>query len=150
LGPKIFERNKKYEEELIEHIDELFSDMVDAGVQWWNGTALTITTSTALGTGLANTNAIISAQGAGTYAASISRNYTGGSYSDWYLPSTDELNKLYLNKTAIGGFTNNTYWTSSQWVIINSYAEAQQFNNGNTVFQSTSTNTLYVRAIRSF
>lgn len=121
------------------------------GVKWWNGTVLTITTSDDLGTGLANTNAIISAQGAGTYAASISRNYTGGGYSDWYLPSTSELSELFNNKVAIGGFTNNNYWTSSELPpFLPGYAYGWDFSTDNPVGVQTSTNTFYVRAIRSF
>ena len=35
-------------------------------------------------------------------------------YSDWYLPSKDELNLLYLNKVAIGGFASSSYWSSTE------------------------------------
>ena len=72
---------------------------------------------TALGTGSANTDKIIAAQGTSTtYAAILARAYRGGDYTDWFLPSKDELNKLYLNKAAIGGFLDRgTYWSSSHW-----------------------------------
>ena len=46
------------------------------GIQWYNGTNIvTGATGTAIGTGLTNTNAIIAAQGSGSYAASIARDY---------------------------------------------------------------------------
>jgi hypothetical protein len=68
----------------------------------------------ALGAGLSNTNAIISAYGTGNYAAKFAKNYTDGTYNDWYLPSIDELGKLYLNRVAIGGFTTQYYWSSTE------------------------------------
>ncbi len=89
------------------------------GIQWYNGTNIvTGATGTAIGTGLTNTNAIIAAQGSGSYAASIARDYNGGGYTDWFLPSKDELNQLYVNRAAIGGFgTNGYYWSSTETVV---------------------------------
>ena len=86
------------------------------GVQWYNGSYTnTYAVGTAIGTGLSNTMAIIANQGAGTYAATVARSYTGGGYTDWYLPSKDELNTLYINKVAIGGFASADYWSSSEY-----------------------------------
>ena len=104
--------------------------------------------ATALGTGLANTNAIISQNGAGTtYAAGLARAYNGGGYSDWYLPSKDELNKLYLNKVAIGGFTTGLYWSSSEYSDAGAWF--QFFSNGGQ-YGYGKENALYVRAVRAF
>jgi hypothetical protein len=99
---------------------------------------------TAIGTGFSNTSNIIASQGgtASSYAAGVARAYTGGGYTDWYLPSKDELNKLYLNRVAIGGFISNSnglYWSSSE---IQSYpyhsAWLQDFSNGGplSIFKS--------------
>ena len=68
----------------------------------------------ALGAGAANTTAIITAYGAGNYAAKFARDYTDGTYSDWYLPSKNELAKLYANRVAIGGFAVDRYWSSTE------------------------------------
>ena len=59
---------------------------------------------TELGTGFSNTDKIIASQGriATNYAAGLARAYNGGGYTDWYLPSKNELNKLFLNRVAIG------------------------------------------------
>jgi hypothetical protein len=83
---------------------------------WWNGQYVaTGASGTALGTGSANTTAIITTQGnTGTYAAKICRDYAGGGYIDWFLPSNDELYQLYLNKEAIGNFESDYYWCSSE------------------------------------
>ena len=106
-------------------------------------------TGTAIGTGLANTNKVISQNGAGTtYAAGLARAYTGGGYSDWYLPSKDELAKLYAMKVlGFGGFASNDYWSSSEYSAI--YAWLQNFSNG---YQNYHYKYMpyYVRAVRAF
>jgi hypothetical protein len=86
------------------------------GIEWWNGSYVSIATGTGLGTGKSNTDAIIAAQGSGSYAATLCRNLTLGGYSDWYLPSKDELNLMYviLKKAGLGGFGGSWLWSSSQ------------------------------------
>ena len=49
--------------------------------------------------------------------------------SGWYLPSKDELNRLYSNKAAIGGFSDGNYWSSTEG--DSDYAWTQHFGNGN-------------------
>jgi hypothetical protein len=87
-------------------------------------------TGTALGTGLTNTDAIISVQGApaASYAAGWARAYKGGGYADWYLPSKDELNKLHVKRKAIGGSWRADYWSSSE--INAQFAWDQAFVGG--------------------
>jgi len=118
------------------------------GIQWYNGSYITTgATGTAIGTGMANTNAIIVAQGAGIYAASICKAYNGGGYSDWYLPSLNELNKLFLKKNKIGGFSNYFYWSSTE--LDDSIAWYQFFTNGYQ-YSNNKYYTFYVRAVRAF
>jgi hypothetical protein len=45
---------------------------------------------------------------------------------DWFLPSKDELNKLYLNRAAIGGFTGDLYWSSSEYDADNAWVQSFQ------------------------
>jgi hypothetical protein len=106
-------------------------------------------TGTLIGTGLANTNKIITQNGAGiTYAAGLARAYTGGGYSDWYLPSQDELEKLYaMKELGYGGFAQYYYWSSSEHEA--NYAVTQTMNNGIQDYYNKGT-THYVRAVRAF
>ena len=46
----------------------------------------------------------------------------------WRLPTKTELNILYKNRKKIGGFANDTYWSSS--VISNGNAGRQSFDDG--------------------
>jgi hypothetical protein len=118
------------------------------------------TTGTAVGTGAANTAAIITACGIGggplqnggttINAAAAAKAYTLNGFTDWYLPSKDELSLLYNNKSVVGNFTY--YYFSSSEVGAN--AEwVQEFSNG-IQFGSNNDYTknyqFLVRAIRSF
>jgi len=119
-------------------------------IKWDKGTyTITGATGTAIGTGFSNTNKIIASQGepAITYAAGLARAYTGGGYTDWYLPSKDELEKLSYTREIIGGFVNYYYWSSSEFDL--SKAWYQFFFSGR---QSTTVKgePAIVRAIRSF
>jgi hypothetical protein len=71
-------------------------------------------TELAIGTGQANTAAIVSQAGCTSGAAYYCDTLTVGGYDDWFLPSKDELHKLWLNKDKIGGFIGYFYWSSSE------------------------------------
>jgi hypothetical protein len=110
------------------------------------------TAAVAIGMGAANTTAIIARMNAGSvatnaYAAGLARAYTGGGKTDWFLPSKDELNQLYLQKTVVGGFAAAYYWSSSQDYA--NVAWLQGFVNG---FQGNGNklNALGVRPVRAF
>jgi len=74
-------------------------------------------TNTAIGTGSDNTDLIVDGCTQVGIAAKICSDLSSGGYSDWYLPSKDELNKLYLQRTATElSFLNNYagYWSSTE------------------------------------
>ena len=88
------------------------------GIQWSNDDYVERgTTSFKIGAGQANTTAIVTILGAGSYAAQLCNDLTEGGYDDWFLPSRDELDKLYTNKVAIGAFADFdcNYWSSSEY-----------------------------------
>ncbi len=81
----------------------------------WYGYGQTIGTSSVLGAGPANTSAIIDDLGNSySYAAKICNDFSFGGYSDWFLPSFDELYQMYLQRAVIGGFSLDYYWSSSE------------------------------------
>lgn len=123
-----------------------------AGIRWYNGSYTTAPSGTALGTGLSNTDSIIASQGeiATSYAAGLARAYNGGGYTDWYLPSEQELGKLCINQSYIGGFSNSLYWSSSEYQYDNNFAWQNNFSNCGSVFVSNKNTLNLVRAIRSF
>ncbi len=128
-----------------------------SGIQWYNGTyTVTGATGTAIGTGQSNTTAIISSQDTGSYAAYICDTLTLNGYSDWFLPSKNELNAMYENKTAIdatatenGGsvFVSAYYWNSSEYTDDGAWR--QHLATG-VQLGTNKNNTRRVRAVRAF
>jgi hypothetical protein len=120
-------------------------------VGWFNGSYTAIgAAGSAIGSGITNTNTIVTTQGAGDYAAKYCYDLVVDSYDDWFLPSKDELNKAYVNKDLIGGWSdaiNTYYWTSTEGGANTAWI--QTFFNGN---QSTydKNGTFYVRPFRAF
>ncbi len=84
-------------------------------------------------------------------AANLATAYRGGGKSDWFLPSKDELNQMYVNKTTIGGFATIGYsWSSSEnHTDSKSSAWWQGFKYGNQSTDSKAA-TYYVRPVRAF
>jgi hypothetical protein len=125
------------------------------GIIWYNGSNVnTLAKGTAVGTGQDNTSKIVAAQGDGSYAAKLCDDLVLNGYSDWFLPSSQELGLVYHNvkEKSLGGFRTDImtwYWTSTE------------FNQGNAIYMNFETDLtsdiggekykLYrVRAIRAF
>ena len=106
-----------------------------------------------IGTGYQNTLDIVSGCSETPIAASVALAYESESYSDWYLPSFDELNEMYNTigsggpEGNIGGFINNWYWSSSEY--SNGPAWNVHFYDGNAS-NANKTTTFRVRVIRAF
>jgi formylglycine-generating enzyme required for sulfatase activity len=137
----------------------LIAALVDqtTGIAWITGgstqTTLNSNTLTAYGKGQDNTNFMIAQTGYTGGAAKICDDYTNtetgtGIYSDWYLPSKDELYQLSQNWNAVDGLSAGVfYWSSSEGSISTS-AWFQQGIGGQSTNSKAST--FYVRAVRSF
>jgi len=125
----------------------------------WSSTYVYVTSAmgTAIGTGKANTAAIIavhSGDTASNNAAKAAVAYTGGGKNDWFLPSKDELNEMYKAKSHLGISTagiDHWYWSSSQR-DVNNGAWGQHFDSGSQGNYNTMVVNVdgKVRAVRAF
>ena len=119
-----------------------------ATVGWFNGEyVVTGATGTVIGTGQANTSAIVASQGEGDYAASLCDQLVLNGFSDWFLPSKDELDALYLSKALVGGFAEDFYWTSTEHGEGSAWE--QVFNTG-AQYNANKNSSIRVRAVRAF
>ena len=73
-------------------------------------------------------------------------------FTDWFLPSKDELHQIYLNlrQYAVGGFSDGYYWSSSD--SDSDYAWYEYFNNGYQFGDEGGSKAagMSVRAVRAF
>lgn len=115
--------------------------------QWGCQSILIGGTSTDLGSGAANSAAIVAGCGTAGIAAHLCLELELNGYDDWYLPGKDALNKLYLNRNLIGGFVQTAYWSSSEYSDHHAYMHS--FLNGNQ-YNYTKNTFWGIRAVRFF
>jgi hypothetical protein len=144
----------------------------DALYIWSGNTSVAIGVTAqgvAIGTGIKNTEAMVTQSNTAERAGTITRAYRGpNNLTDWYLPSKDELNQMckwqrgqawvsdatICNNTGIlnsgtgaSGFAALGYWSSSE--VVTNIAVPQNFNFGGQ-FEFAKTSTFYVRPVRAF
>lgn len=84
--------------------------------------------NTAIGSGLGNTATIVAAYdaagGIAGYAAELCDDFSYGGYSDWFLPSLNELNAMYQQFSAeyVAAGVTSYFWTSTEITMANAYA----------------------------
>ncbi len=111
------------------------------------GSPLTLTTNGSTGTLTINNTSLIVA------ATNITSESGNTCYNDWFLPaggnnsSTGQLNCLFMNKTAIGGFNSAAYWGSTE--INSSSAWFESFSGGGQG-SSLKNSQDYFRCVRTF
>ena len=132
-------------------------DLRDPTAAWGcYGTPISGADGTAIGTGEQNTADIV----AGCYAAYpaiFADALVLGGRSDWFLPSKDELNQMYIQRTAIGAYLYGGFTSSSEsGDAYNSewyYQWWQSFYDGSQNYYSSGGNKksqFQFRPIRSF
>jgi hypothetical protein len=138
----------------------LIASLADVGTQLsWGFDGTDVPNCESNWNGKENTDHILGAGAQAGDPAAICRAYTGGGYTDWYLPAIHELNtlgdNLYLinktletdndpNTTGLNFGNSNYYWSSTE--MNASQAVAFQF----AAAISAKTNKYPVRAFRSF
>lgn len=134
----------------------LVSAMTDEGYIGWGCSGTLIGPDgqhTAMGSGDTNTVAIVAGCPDPEIAAGICNEVTLNGYSDWYLPSRDELYEMYLQQTTIGGFgSTDWYWSSTEAADSDEPENAAwlvMFVNGNIAWAGKDS-PLLVRCIRKF
>lgn len=112
---------------------------------------------TAIGTGEQNTIDILAGCTTPGIAAYICDTLTLNGYTDWFLPSLDELNEMYLNKTDInttasanGGYIFNysLYWSSSEYDNYSAWGQNMWYDDSQ-VYPPKDYGAV-VRAVRAF
>ena len=89
-------------------------------------------------------------------AAEIADAFTLNGFSDWFLPSQDELNLLFLQKSLVGNFANNFYWSSSEfdtwtaWFQIFANGDRDDVIDGWQTAGPKSNTFISVRPVRAF
>lgn len=108
-------------------------------------------TSDAIGTGLENTQLIVSACSTPGIAARISNNLSvvvnGVTIDDWFSPSADELNQVYMNKQNIPLLSTFEDYILSSTQSDADYSYYIDFNNGsyNTIDKAYQLATVAIR-----
>jgi hypothetical protein len=123
----------------------------DQGTSTWgcNSTPISDYANYLLTVGSGENNTTMAINACGVSAAKVCGDFVSGSYSDWFLPSRDELALMYTNlKTAgLGGFAATSYWPSNP-TLNNSYSI--NFTTGAQAGASGRTNLYAVRCARKF
>lgn len=119
----------------------------------WGCQGGNVQTSDLNGTGANNTSLIENSCSDANIAAKICSNLSLNGFSDWHLPSRNELQLIYenLHLIGLGNFSitpgDNYYWSSSQFDNGQSWYRYFATNYETTGFKN---GTLRVRAIRKF
>jgi hypothetical protein len=123
------------------------------GYPWNAGFGLSL--SSTLGSGYNNTVALANA---GSGPANACRNYTGGGFTDWFMPDLDMLNTMFGLRTTIGNFKLNgdgAPGSNGGWYLSSTYGGGDRqncvyFTNGYNSALFISDFTCRVRAVRAF
>ena len=135
-----------------------------SSIQWIIGGSTQTTTNggtlASIGQGQKNTTAMMGQAGYTGGAAKVCNDYSITvneiTYSDWFLPSKDELNQMYTNKATINttaaansgsNFSNVYYLSSTEYDVNSAWGQNFDFGGRTNIPKNYSTK---VRAVRAF
>ena len=128
------------------------SATVDPMMKWCSDTTsllgLDAWSNSAVGTGASNTSTADAMCAGGAIQAAS--DYSGGSQTDWFLPSVGEAMLMYTNlrQVGVGGFASGNYWSSSE--DFADYAWFRNFYYGGYQDFHGKASSDYVRPVRAF
>jgi hypothetical protein len=127
---------------------EAAADDLQGSVWGCSGTTVSGAEASGVGSGQANTQAMIVA-GCGGAAAQAAA-YRGGGFSDWSLPSKEELGLMYTNLAEAGkvAFGSYYYWSSTEDLAGSAWGQA--FYNFGLQGSYSKDAILGVRPVRAF
>ena len=129
----------------IQHGLIITKDDISSGAEWGcYGILITGASESAIGKGNQNTIDIMAGCATSGIAARLCGNLINGGYSDWFLPSKDEFEKIWLNKDRLG-IIGNGYWTSTQMMQFGAWCTVIT-GSGN----GPKSQLLNIRAVRNF
>ncbi len=168
-GGKIFYINPNAGKDGWKYLEAAPESTEFTSIQWQNPEKLigNEAMGTAIGTGKSNTAAIIAWLGnndakqknrAAQLCGSLKTEHNGVVFNDWFLPSKDELNMIFLNLKSgkdkknkeyspVGGFADKGYWSSSETGKYGAWIQYFFYGNHGNYNKNTP---LKVRAIRAF
>ena len=131
------------------------------GAEWGSYGTLIGATGMGIGTGQSNTTTIVTWLNNNTddtygdvtnktdRAAYLCDALTEGGYSNWFLPSKDELNLMYenLKVAGVGGFADLFYWSSSEYDANYAWSQYFSYDSQDDFYKF---HTFRVRAVRAF
>ena len=135
----------------------LVCDLTDYAAIWGcNGTEIVGADSLTVGSGLQNTEDILAICQTAGIAARVANDLVAQEYSDWYLPSKEELKYIWLNSFIIsersialgGGRLDAYYWTSSEYDADHAWCWDLKFGADDHSYSKETP--ARVRAIRTF
>jgi len=113
---------------------------VGSGQSWctsaWYSDSMPGAGGVVVGTGQANTDAIISACGDGGYWARACRDYGLGGYADWFLPSKDEVSEMRTRLPGTEFVHGYGVVSSSEYNYDRSWAFSSQYSDWNQTWKS--------------